>query len=103
MPVFEIDPLADPRWRSLVDSHPAASVFHTQEWLQALLRTYGYKPIAFTTSPEGEPLTNGLVLCEVNSWLTGSKWISLPFSDHCEVLVQNRSDIVIAGQTYGLA
>ena len=93
MPVFEIDPVTDPRWRSLVDSHPAASVFHTPEWLEALRRTYDYKPIVFTTSSNGEPLTSGIVLCHVKSWLTGSKWVSLPFSDHCEPLIRSSADL----------
>jgi CelD/BcsL family acetyltransferase involved in cellulose biosynthesis len=34
-------------------------------------------------------LENGLVLCRVNSWITGRRLISLPFSDHCEPLVAN--------------
>jgi hypothetical protein len=36
-------------------------------------------------------MTNGLVFCRVNSWLTGRRLVSLPFSDHCEPLV-DRSD-----------
>jgi CelD/BcsL family acetyltransferase involved in cellulose biosynthesis len=89
MTVFEIDPLADPRWRTLVDHHPRASVFHTAEWLEALVRTYSYKPVAFTTAPAGAPLKEAIVLCRIRSWLTGTKWISLPFSDHCEPLVED--------------
>jgi CelD/BcsL family acetyltransferase involved in cellulose biosynthesis len=85
--VIAIDPLSDPRWRVLVDSHPLATVFHTPEWLEALKRTYGYKPFVLTTCSEDSTLTNGIPFCEVNSWLTGSKWISLPFSDHCDPLV----------------
>jgi len=33
-------------------------------------------------------LENGLVFCEVNSWLTGRRLVSLPFSDHCEPLLE---------------
>ena len=49
------DPLTDRRWPTLVGEHPLASVFHTQEWLEALRRTYGYAPVAYTTSPATEP------------------------------------------------
>jgi lipid II:glycine glycyltransferase (peptidoglycan interpeptide bridge formation enzyme) len=30
---------------------------------------------------------------EINSWLTGKRWVALPFSDHCSPLVQNKKDI----------
>jgi hypothetical protein len=32
-------------------------------------------------------LTNAIVLCEIDSWLTGRRLVSLPFSDHCDLLV----------------
>jgi CelD/BcsL family acetyltransferase involved in cellulose biosynthesis len=92
MPIYEIDPLKDPRWCAFLKSHPRASVFHTIAWLEALRRTYGYKPIAFTTSPPGADLENGLVFCQVESWMTGSRLVSLPFSDHCELLVDDPTD-----------
>ncbi len=92
MPVYEIHPLEDPRWTRFLESHPHSSVFHTSNWLEALRRTYHYTPKAFTTSPSGVSLANGLVFCEVHSWLTGSKLVSLPFSDHCEPLLQNGED-----------
>jgi len=70
-----------------VGRHPRASVFHSSAWLQALSRTYGYQPIVYTTSPSGQELRNGMVFCRVESWLTGRRLVSLPFSDHCEPLV----------------
>jgi CelD/BcsL family acetyltransferase involved in cellulose biosynthesis len=87
----EIDPLSDPRWAALVDTHPQASVFHSTNWLRALSTVYGYQPVAITTRPPGVRLTNGLVFCRINSWLTGRRFVSLPFSDHCEPLI-DRSD-----------
>jgi hypothetical protein len=91
--IYEIDPLRDVRWRALVETHPLASAFHTVEWLEALRRTYAYVPIALTTNPPDVPLTNGIVFCRVDSWLTGSRLVSLPFSDHCEPLVQDDADL----------
>jgi CelD/BcsL family acetyltransferase involved in cellulose biosynthesis len=89
MSVHQIDPLRDPRWSRLVENHPAATVFHTQGWLEALRRTYDYEPVVLTTTGSGEPLENGLVLCKVSSWLTGNRLVSLPFSDHCQPLVDD--------------
>ena len=87
--VYEIDPLRDPRWACLVESHPRSSVFHTTKWLTALQNVYGYEPGAVTTSPPEVRLTNGLVFCRIKSWLTGRRFVSLPFSDHCEALVDS--------------
>jgi lipid II:glycine glycyltransferase (peptidoglycan interpeptide bridge formation enzyme) len=38
------------------------------------------------------PLQNGIVFCVVESWLTGSRLVSLPFSDYCEPLVDTRAE-----------
>ena len=83
--VQKLDPLTDSRWRTFVDRHPEASIFHTPEWLDALRLTYGYRPLVFTTST-GAELSNGVIFCEVQSWLTGKRLVSLPFSDHCQPL-----------------
>src|SRR6266581_1887445 len=92
MTVYELDPLGDPRWTALVESHPLSSIFHTREWLNALRQTYNYKLRAFTTSAPGKLLSNGIVFCQVNSWLTGSRLVSLPFSDHCDPLLECPKD-----------
>jgi len=87
--VYEIDPLQDSRWPDLIARHPNASVFHTRGWLGALQATYGYEPVAFTMSAPTENLTNAVLFCDVRSWLTGDRLVSLPFSDHCEPLVED--------------
>src|SRR5450755_1829723 len=87
--VHEINPLCDPRWEAFINGHPRSSVFHSTKWLRALETTYGYDPVVVTTCPADAPLTNGIVFCRVKSWLTGRRLVSLPFSDHCEPLVNN--------------
>jgi CelD/BcsL family acetyltransferase involved in cellulose biosynthesis len=87
--LYEIDPLRDQRWLEFVEHHPGASLFHTSGWLQALQRTYGYGPVVFSDAPSSAPLRNGLLFCRVRSWITGSRLVSLPFSDHCEPLVES--------------
>jgi lipid II:glycine glycyltransferase (peptidoglycan interpeptide bridge formation enzyme) len=86
MTVYSLNPLTDSRWPQFLADHPQASIFHTREWLGVLRRSYGYEPIAFTTSP-GATLANAVVFCRVRSWLTGSRLVSLPFSDHCQPLI----------------
>ncbi|MGA9542301.1 MAG: GNAT family N-acetyltransferase [Candidatus Sulfotelmatobacter sp.] len=90
---YELDPLRDSRWADLVERHSGASVFHSQNWLRALHTVYGYEPVVVTTCPAGAPLTNGVVFCRINSWLTGRRFVSLPFSDHCEPLVDRSEEL----------
>jgi hypothetical protein len=92
---FELDPTKDTRWGDFVENHPQASVFHTVPWLQALRSTYGYEAVAFSTSPPGAALKNGIVFCRINSWLTGRRLVSLPFSDHCRPLCDSIADLKI--------
>jgi len=93
MAAYEIDPLRDPRWAALIESHPQSSVFHSTSWLRTLETVYGYEPVAVTTCPPGATLTNGLVFCRIKSWLTGRRFVSLPFSDHCAALVDSPDEL----------
>jgi len=91
--VYQIQPLEDSRWGGFLERHPRASIFHTAGWVGALRRTYGYEPIAFTTSSPDTSLHNAVVACRVDSWLTGHRLVSLPFADHCEPLVDDPTDL----------
>jgi hypothetical protein len=84
-----LNPLSDTHWDDLVSRHPRSSVFHDRGWLEALQRTYGYEPLVLTSSPAGQPLTDGIVFCRVSSWATGTRLVSLPFSDHCDPLLDD--------------
>src|SRR5271166_4816066 len=92
-----IEPLTDPRWETFLQQHPRASMFHSLAWLRALRRTYGFPSIAFTTSQDDRKLENAIVFCRVESWMTGRRLVSLPFSDHCEPLVDTQEDRELLG------
>ncbi len=89
MSVYVLNPLSDPRWDDLVSRHPHTSIFHERGWLEALARTYGYEPLVLTSASPNQPLEDGIVLCRVKSWLTGTRLVSLPFADHCEPLLDD--------------
>ena len=97
MSVYKIDPLSDPRWPEFLQRHPDAAIFHTPAWLEALRRTYGYEAVVYTASNPGSDLTNGIPFCRINSWLTGRRLVSLPFSDHCQQMIarSEREDLII--------
>ena len=89
MRLYTFDPMTDSRWNNLVASHPNASIFHRREWLQTLVDTYGYRPLVLTSATPGKQLTDGIVFCEVKSWITGRRLVSLPFSDHADPLLED--------------
>ena len=95
MDIHRLNPLCDPRWTEFVHQSPRASVFHTRDWLYSIHRTYGYEPVVLTTSPPTTELRNGLVFCRIRSWLTGSRMVSLPFSDHCEPLIDSDEEFAL--------
>ena len=92
MSVYEIDPLSDPRWPDFLLRHADATIFHTSNWLRALHRTYGYVPVVYTTCSRSQELRNGIPFCKINSWLTGRRLVSVPFSDHCQPLIERAED-----------
>jgi hypothetical protein len=64
-----------------------ASVFHQTAWLGTLARTYGYEPVAWCGTASNRQLSSAFVFCRVSSWITGTRLVSLPFSDYCDPLV----------------
>ena len=80
--VLRIDALADPRWSDLVEQR-GAGLFHSREWLGALVDTYGFRPEArVLVDGHGKPL-GGLPFCQIAD-LFGERLVSLPFSDYCD-------------------
>lgn len=82
-----LDPCSSDEWMKLVRGHPDAGIFHHPRWLAMLRDTYGYKVFAVCVR-EGECITAAIPFADIQSPLTGRRWISLPFSDHCRPLVQ---------------
>ena len=93
MPIYTLDPRSDPRWEHFLSLHPQACLFHSRAWLQALYDSYGYEPCVYTESAPNEPLQTGIVLSKVNSWLTGKRHVSMPFSDFCDPLVSRDKEL----------
>ena len=77
-----IDPLTYPQWDEIVRSSPGSSFFHSSGWARVLVHSYGYTPFYFTVFENGK-LGALLALMEVDSVLTGTRGVSLPFTDYC--------------------
>src|SRR6202044_4760 len=80
-----VDPVGLTDWDASLAGQPQTSIFHGAAWAAVLKGTYGYKPKYFTIRQDGG-LRSLLPLMEVDSWLSGRRGISLPFTDECEPL-----------------
>jgi hypothetical protein len=87
-----IEPIADTRWPAFVAGHTLSCAFHTRPWLEALRLAYGYRTTALAIEDGDGRLTSAIVFCRIESWLTGARLVSLPFSDHADPLVDNLDD-----------
>jgi len=88
----QVNAPADGPWEEFLQFHPRASVFHTRGWQRTLAETYGYQPRILATYGPGRVLRSALVFSQVESWCTGRRLVSLPFTDHCDALVDSPAD-----------
>jgi hypothetical protein len=95
-----IDPTSYPGWDNLLLSTPRGTFFHSSSWARVLKHSYGYSPCYFA-SIDTERLVALIPVMEVNSFLTGRRGVSLPFTDYCdsipdgEVKFQDLLDFII--------
>jgi len=82
-----IDPTEYVNWDELLYSTPNGSFFHTSSWAKVLMEAYGYFPKYFTEF-EGKEMSTLIPIMEVRSFFTGSRGVSVPFTDYCEPLLK---------------
>lgn len=83
-----IDPLATPEWDARVAEFGGATVFHGVDWARTLQHAYGFHPqYHVVRGPAGDAAL--MPLMEVDSWLTGRRGVSLPFTDACAPLCRD--------------
>jgi hypothetical protein len=84
-----VDPAARADWDENILSLPGSSFFHTSMWSDVLKESYRYRPVYFTEIENGE-IKSVLPVMGVESFITGKRGVSLPFSDYCEPLAGDR-------------
>ncbi len=80
-----MNPLVDSEWDDAINMHPDATIFHSTAWARVLVDTYGHRPCYVQMSLNGNLLAL-VPMMEVQSVLTRSRGICLPFSDYCAPL-----------------
>lgn len=84
-----IDPAAHADWDEKLLSLPGCSFFHTSMWADVLRESYRYRPVYFTEIENGD-IKSVLPVMSIESFITGKRGVSLPFSDYCEPIAESR-------------
>lgn len=86
-----LNPAETSNWENLV-LELGGSIFHSKNWCAVLSRSYNYKPRYFGVF-EDEKIVGVIPVMEVNSFITGKRGVSLPFSDYCFALFPDSVDV----------
>jgi len=84
-----INPLAVPSWDDSLDKFEGATIFHTTAWARTLAEAYRYEP-HYAVWYEGDTPSAIVPVMEVKSFLTGTRGVSLPFTDFCSMLTSGQ-------------
>lgn len=88
MKVLQIDPCKDPLWDRLIQRHHS-SLFHSPLWIKALQTTYDFETSALLVLDRSDEPIAGVPFCKIHDFL-GERIVSLPFSDYCDPLVEDK-------------
>ncbi len=81
-----INPIDYPGWDELLLAEEGYSFFHSSHWAKVLFESYRYNPLYFVVAMANS-LSVAIPLMEVKSIYTGTRGVSLPFSDYCDPIV----------------
>ncbi len=97
------NPLTVEAWNERLFNFSEANIFHTSNWAKVLSKTYGYIPRYIVSFNEGK-LASLMPLMHINSFITGKRGVSLPFTDVCPVLaVKDEDKRILWGKALELA
>jgi len=83
-----ISPLDLKNWDEMILHFSEYSFFHSTYWANVLEDTYNYKPYYFVIERENK-LKAVIPVMFVESFITGKRAVSLPFSDYCQPLISD--------------
>lgn len=102
--IYHVDPFRAPEWDRYVNQHPEGNLFHSTAWAKVLLKSYPQLEPRYLMAKDAHGTVQGVFpLLRVQSFFTGTRLVSLPFtlhagpltsSSHCEqALVQSALEI----------
>ncbi|HET9897513.1 MAG TPA: GNAT family N-acetyltransferase [Streptosporangiaceae bacterium] len=72
--------------------HPGATPFHHPHWARLVADCYGFRPFVVAVNDGTGVVRAGLPLVQVRHLHSGSKWVSLPYTDYCPPLVSAQTE-----------
>lgn len=91
--VAMIDPIEDRKWDTFVEDHPFGWVCHLSGWKKVLENNFKHMKGYYIAITENSSIKAALPVYQVNSWLTGKRLISIPFTGLCDPLVSNSDEM----------
>jgi hypothetical protein len=82
-----VDPAQIPKWDKILLNTPGYSFFHSSSWARVLKESYDYSPKYFVGIEDGH-FSCLVPIMEIDSFLTGKRGVSLPFTDSVEPIVR---------------
>jgi hypothetical protein len=83
-----INPITYPNWDNLLEGTEGNVFSNSTAWVKILHESYGYTPLYFSIF-ENSRLSALIPVIEVRSALTGSRGVSLPFTDYLNLIMSN--------------
>ena len=83
--------LSSALWHPLIEQQTKDVFCYNQSWLDLLTKLYGYTISPLTTTNASGQVTGILPLYCIQSPLTGRRFVSVPFSDHCPLLAADEA------------
>jgi lipid II:glycine glycyltransferase (peptidoglycan interpeptide bridge formation enzyme) len=91
--IQRIDPTTDNRWDSFVAEQKQSTIYHSSAWARVIKNTYGYSPHYYVLEDNTGQFRAAIPFYLIRSRLTGNRLVSLPFSDYCWPLGDEKADI----------
>ena len=85
-------PNTDARWMSFIEHTPSANIFHHPAWSRLIAECYHFRPQTMVLTDSQNIVVAGLPIMELPALVSGVHWQSLPFTDHCFPLYQEKAD-----------
>jgi hypothetical protein len=85
------DDSAMKQWDDFIEFHPGGSPFHLGCWLRTIQDTYSFKPLLYAFRDGNGKISGAFAFFLIKSLLTGSRMVSVPFSDYCTPLCDDHN------------
>ncbi len=96
VPCIEIiDPDQDLRWDRFVEDHQMGLLYHLSAWKSVVESTFPHIKGYCIALVENGAIRAALPIYEVKSWLTGHRWVHIPFAQFSDPLVSSASELAV--------